>query len=286
MESDGRRAYLARMDEPKGRVLVIAGSDSGGGAGIQADIKTVTALGGYAMTAITAVTVQNTLGVSDVHAVPPEIVRAQIEAVQSDLGADAWKIGMLGSAAHVRVVEESYRWTVEQFGAAPPMILDPVMIAKGGAALLQDDAVAVIRDELMPCAALVTPNAPEAERLTGLEVRDLDGQKRAAEALVGKLGAWCALVKGGHIHGARVRDVLLTPAGVRVFESPRMDTKATHGTGCTLASAIAAYVAQGLEIEPAVGRARDYLMAAIAAAPGFGQGCQPLGHNWTVRRDL
>jgi hydroxymethylpyrimidine/phosphomethylpyrimidine kinase len=270
-------------EHDKGRVLIIAGSDSGGGAGIQADIKTVTVLGGYAMTAITAVTVQNTLGVMGVHAIPPDVVRAQIEAVQSDLGADAWKIGMLGSAAHVRVVEESYRWAVETFGSAPPMILDPVMIAKGGAALLNEDAVAIIRDELMPCAALVTPNAPEAERLTGLDVRDLDGQKRAADALVNRLGAWCALVKGGHIHGGRVRDVLLTPAGMRVFESPRIDTKATHGTGCTLASAIAAYVAQGLEIEPAVERARDYLMQAIAAAPGFGHGHQPLGHNWPLR---
>lgn len=271
------------MTEAKGRVLIIAGSDSGGGAGIQADIKTVTALGGYAMTAITAVTVQNTLGVTGVHAIPPDVVRAQIEAVQSDLGADAWKIGMLGSAAHVRVVEASYRWTMETFGSAPPMILDPVMIAKGGAALLSDDAVAVIRDELTPCAALITPNAPEAERLTGLEVRDLDGQKRAADMLVNRLGAWCALVKGGHIEGDRVRDVLLTGDGMRVFESPRIDTKATHGTGCTLASAIAAYVAQGLEIEPAVERGRDYLMQAIRAAPGFGQGHQPLGHGWTVK---
>jgi hydroxymethylpyrimidine/phosphomethylpyrimidine kinase len=272
------------MDQ--GRVLIIAGSDSGGGAGIQADIKTVTALGGFAMTAVTAITVQNTLGVTGVHAVPPETVRAQIEAVMSDLSADAWKIGMLGSAAHVRVVEEAYRRTVDTFGSAPAMILDPVMIAKGGAALLDDDAVAVIRDELTPCAALITPNAPEAERLTGLEVRDLDGQKRAAEALVHKLGAWCALVKGGHIESDRVRDVLLTPDGMRVFDSSRIDTKATHGTGCTLASAIAAYVAQGLEMEKAVEKARDYLMEAIRAAPGFGRGHQPLGHGWTVRRDI
>src|SRR5262245_29402016 len=164
-------------DMPKGRVLIVAGSDSGGGAGIQADIKTVTALGGFAMTAITAVTVQNTLGVTGVHAIPPEIVREQIEAVMSDLGADAWKLGMLGSAAHVRAVLDAY----QAVGASVPVVLDPVMIAKGGASLLAKDAVAVIREQLVPIAAIVTPNAPEAEALTGVEVRDLDGQMNAAE---------------------------------------------------------------------------------------------------------
>jgi hydroxymethylpyrimidine/phosphomethylpyrimidine kinase len=259
-----------------GRVLIVAGSDSGGGAGIQADIKTVTVLGGYAMTAVTAITVQNTLGVTNVHAVPPAIVREQIEAVMGDLGADAWKLGMLGSAVHVRAVFEAY----EAVGAHTPMVLDPVMIAKGGASLLAEDAVAVIRDQLVPIAAIVTPNAPEAEALTGVEVRDLDGQMNAAEILVEQFGAYSALVKGGHIEGEVVRDVLLTREGYRVFESPRIDTQATHGTGCTLASAIAAYVAQGLSIEPAVEKARVYLMEAIAHAPGLGQGHGPLGHNW------
>ena len=267
------------MSEPKGRVLIIAGSDSGGGAGVQADIKTVTALGGYAMTAITAITVQNTLGVSDVHEVPPRIVKGQIEAVMGDLGADAWKLGMLGSAAHVRIVLEA--WCA--VGEGVPVVLDPVMIAKGGASLMAKDAVAVIRDELMPIAAIVTPNAPEAQALTGVEVRDLDGQKRAAEILVCKLGAYSALVKGGHIEGEMIRDVLLTQDGPHVFESPRIATRATHGTGCTFASAIAAHIAQGVAIEPAVERARAYLMEAIKAAPGFGQGHQPLGHNWPLR---
>jgi hydroxymethylpyrimidine/phosphomethylpyrimidine kinase len=265
--------------KPKGRVLIIAGSDSGGGAGIQADIKTVSALGGYAMTAITAVTVQNTLGVSGVHAVPPYIVRAQIEAVMSDLGADTWKIGMMGSAVHVRAVMEAWY----AVGAGAPVVLDPVMIAKGGASLLAEDAIAVIRDELMPIAAIVTPNAPEAEALTGIEVRDLDGQINAAEILVEQLGAWSALVKGGHIEGDIIRDVLLTREGYRVFESPRIETKAMHGTGCTLASAIAAYNAQGVDIEPSVEKARAYLMEAIRHAPGFGQGHQPLGHNWPCK---
>jgi hydroxymethylpyrimidine/phosphomethylpyrimidine kinase len=242
----------------QGRVLIIAGSDSGGGAGIQADIKTVTALGGYAMTAITAVTVQNTLGVTNVHAAPPVIVREQIEAVMSDLGADTWKIGMMGTAEHVRAVVEA-------------------------ASLLAEDAIKIIRDELMPIAAMVTPNAPEAEALTGVEVRDLDGQMNAADVLVNQLGAWSALVKGGHIAGGVVRDVLLSNEGYRVFESPRIDTKATHGTGCTLASAIAAYNAKGEALEPSVEKARIYLMEAIRNAPGFGHGHQPLGHNWPCK---
>ncbi|MGE0741305.1 MAG: bifunctional hydroxymethylpyrimidine kinase/phosphomethylpyrimidine kinase [Hyphomonadaceae bacterium] len=265
--------------KPKGRVLVVAGSDSGGGAGIQADIKTVTALGGYAMTAITALTVQNTLGVTNVHAAPPEIVREQIEAVMSDLGADVWKLGMMGSAAHVRTVMEA--WYAVGDGA--PVVLDPVMVAKGGASLLVEDAVAVIRDELMQVAAMVTPNAPEAEALTGVAVRDLDGQINAAEILVEQLGAWSALVKGGHIEGDTVRDVLLTREGYRVFESPRIETRATHGTGCTLASAIAAHMALGAPPEPAVEKARAYVMAAIRHAPGLGQGHQPLGHGWPLQ---
>jgi hydroxymethylpyrimidine/phosphomethylpyrimidine kinase len=266
--------------KPRGRVLIVAGSDSGGGAGIQADIKTVTALGGYAMTAVTAITVQNTLGVTNVHAVPPSIVREQIEAVMSDLGADTWKIGMMGSADHVRAVMEA--WYAVGDGA--PVVLDPVMIAKGGASLLEEDAIAVIRDELMPVAAIVTPNAPEAEALTGVDVRDLDGQINAADILVNQLGAWSALVKGGHIEGDTIRDVLLTREGYRVFESPRIDTRATHGTGCTLASAIAAYNALGEPLEPSVEKARAYLMEAIRNAPGFGQGHQPLGHSWPCKR--
>jgi hydroxymethylpyrimidine/phosphomethylpyrimidine kinase len=265
---------------PQGRVLIIAGSDSGGGAGIQADIKTVTALGGFAMSAITAVTVQNTLGVSNVHAIPPHIVREQIDAVMGDLGADAWKLGMLCTAAHAREVLDAF----DAHGRSAPVVLDPVMIAKGGASLLAEDAVALIRDQLTPLAALVTPNAPEAEALTGVAVTDLDGQKRAAEILVGKLGAAAALVKGGHIEGATVHDVLLTNAGLQVFQSERIATRATHGTGCTLASAIAAHVAQGAALPHAVERARAYLMQAIRHAPGFGRGHQPLGHGWPMTR--
>ncbi|MEZ5994938.1 MAG: bifunctional hydroxymethylpyrimidine kinase/phosphomethylpyrimidine kinase [Hyphomonadaceae bacterium] len=264
---------------PQGRVLIIAGSDSGGGAGIQADIKTVTALGAYAMTAVTAVTVQNTLGVSAVHEVPHHVVRGQIDAVMGDLGADVWKLGMLGTAAHARTVIEAW----DAAGRAVPVVLDPVMIAKGGAPLLEEDAIGAMRDELTPIAAIITPNAPEAEALTGIEVRGLDGQIDAAEVLVEQLGAYAALVKGGHIGGDVVKDVLLTREGYRVFESPRIETRATHGTGCTLASGIAAHMAQGAPIEAAVERARDYLMKAIRNAPGLGRGHGPLGHNWPCK---
>lgn len=266
-----------RAGKAKGRVLIVAGSDSGGGAGVQADIKTVTVLGGYAMTAITAVTVQNTLGVSGVHPIPPEIVRAQIEAVAEDIGADAWKLGMLGDEGIVAAVASALR----TFAPAAPVVLDPVMVAKGGALLLAPPAMARLREELVPLAAIVTPNAPEAAALTGMAVVDLEGQKRAGEALVAA-GARYALVKGGHIDGETVRDVLASSAGVEVFESPRIATRATHGTGCTLASAIATGLAQGLGVGEAVVRARAYLTGAIKAAPGLGGGHGPLGHNWPL----
>ncbi|MBL8549415.1 MAG: bifunctional hydroxymethylpyrimidine kinase/phosphomethylpyrimidine kinase [Hyphomonadaceae bacterium] len=258
------------------RILIVAGSDSGGGAGVQADIKTVTALGGFATTAIAAITVQNTLGVTGVHPIPPEIVAAQIEAVMSDIGADAWKLGMLGSTDIVETVAESY----SRLGAGIPLVLDPVMIAKGGASLLAEDAIDAVKSRLLPLAAIATPNAPEAERLTGLPVRDLDGQKRAAEALL-EAGARAVLVKGGHIgDGAIVRDVLATQGNLEVFEAERIDTRATHGTGCTLASAIAAGLGEGLPLREAIVRARTYLRRAMLNAPGFGRGAQPLGHAW------
>lgn len=260
----------------KGRVLIIAGSDSGGGAGIQADIKTVTALGGYAMTAVTAITVQNTLGVWGIHAVPTEIVSGQIEKVLSDLGADALKIGMLGDAATVNVVAESIA-TCEA-----PLVLDPVMIAKGGAALLEDDAIDALKLSLLPRAFLVTPNAPEAERLTGLPVGNVEEQKRAAQVLI-EAGAKAALVKGGHIWGERINDVLASEAGIDVFTSDRINTRATHGTGCTLASAIAANLARGANLREAVASARAYLRGAILTAPGLGVGHAPLNHGWVIK---
>jgi hydroxymethylpyrimidine/phosphomethylpyrimidine kinase len=260
-----------------GRVLIIAGSDSGGGAGIQADIKTVTALGGYAATAVTAVTVQNTLGVSGVHAIPVEVVMAQARAVLDDIGADAIKTGMLGDAAMVVAV-------AGLLDSAPgvPAVIDPVMVAKGGAGLLAAEAVGAVRELLVPRAALFTPNAPEAQALTGLAISTTDDLRRAGEALLAA-GASAVLMKGGHIAGERVVDVLMTPSGETVFEGERIATRHTHGTGCTLASACAAGLAQGLPLTEAVARAWDYVHEAMLRAPGFGQGHGPLDHAWTLR---
>jgi hydroxymethylpyrimidine/phosphomethylpyrimidine kinase len=259
-----------------GRVLIIAGSDSGGGAGIQADIKTVTVLGGYAATAITAVTVQNTLGVTGVHPIPLEVVEAQARAVLDDIGADAVKTGMLGDGATVELVG---RLIAE---AGVPAVVDPVMVAKGGAPLLAERAVAAVRTELVPRAALLTPNAPEAAALTGLEVATTDDLRRAGEALLAA-GARAVLMKGGHVAGDRLIDILMTPHGETLFEAERIETRHTHGTGCTLASACATGLAQGLPLTDAVARAWAYVQEAIARAPGLGAGHGPLDHGWPLR---
>jgi hydroxymethylpyrimidine/phosphomethylpyrimidine kinase len=262
----------------QGRVLVIAGSDSGGGAGIQADIKTITALGGYAATAITAVTVQNTLGVTGVHPIPLEVIAAQARAVLDDIGADAIKTGMLGDAAVVETVAAA----IDHAGGIPAVI-DPVMVAKGGASLLADAAIGAVKSLMIPRAALLTPNAPEAAALTGLSVETTDDLRRAGEALL-VLGAKAVLMKGGHISGERVVDVLMTAEGETSFEGGRIDTRHTHGTGCTLASACATGLAQGLPLEQAVARAWNYVHEAMLRAPGFGAGHGPLDHGWMLRK--
>ncbi|WP_372786870.1 bifunctional hydroxymethylpyrimidine kinase/phosphomethylpyrimidine kinase [Phenylobacterium sp.] len=260
-----------------GRVLIIAGSDSGGGAGIQADIKTVTALGGYAATAVTAVTVQNTLGVSGVHPIPVGIVEAQARAVLDDIGADAIKTGMLGDRGMVEAVARILD-SVE----GVPSVIDPVMVAKGGASLLARDAIEAVAALLIPRAALLTPNAPEAAALTGLGVATTEDLRRAGEALL-SAGARAVLMKGGHIPGDRVVDLLMTPAGETAFETERIETRHTHGTGCTLASACAVGLAQGLPLTEAVARAWAYAQEAIARAPGLGRGHGPLDHGWPLR---
>lgn len=264
------------MTSPLGRVLIIAGSDSGGGAGIQADIKAVTAMGGYAATAITAITVQNTLGVHAVHPLPLDLIEAQARAVLDDIGADAIKTGMLGST---EVVERVAALLDTSDG---PAVVDPVMIAKGGSPLLPDEAVQAVRSLMVLRAALLTPNAPEAEALTGIVVADLDGQRRAGEALLA-MGARAVLMKGGHVPGETVIDLLLTPTGETLLEGPRLDTRHTHGTGCTLASACAAGLAKGLPLEAAVAEAWAYVAEAIRRAPGLGQGHGPLDHGWPLR---
>ena len=259
-----------------GRVLIIAGSDSGGGAGIQADLKTVTVLGGYAATAVTAITVQNTLGVSAAYPVATDVVIAQARAVLDDIGADVIKTGMLGEAD---VVEAVARLLDE---AGLPAVIDPVMVAKGGAKLLADEALAPVRDLLVPRAALLTPNAPEAQALTGLTVETTDDLRRAGEALL-RMGAGAVLMKGGHVPGARVIDLLMTSYGETAFEGERIETRHTHGTGCTLASACATGLAQGLSLEAAATRAWDYVHRAVLAAPGLGRGHGPLDHGWPLR---
>ena len=260
----------------KGRVLIVAGSDSGGGAGIQADIKAVTMLGGYAATAIAALTVQNTLGVTDVHPVPLAFVQAQMRAVLDDIGADAVKTGMLGDAAMVAAVAE-----VLDAYSPIPLVVDPVMMAKGGARLLDEAAVGAVKAKLLPRATLVTPNTPELEALTGRTVGSEAEAVAAGRALIAA-GARAVLVKGGHLPGDEVADWLLTGDAEHRFASPRIATRHTHGTGCTLASAIACGLAKGLPLVEAVAAGRDYVQSAIRAAPGFGQGHGPLGHNFAL----
>ena len=233
-------------------------------------------MGGYAATAITAITVQNTLGVHGVHPLPLDLITAQARAVLDDIGADAIKTGMLGSVGVVEAVAAVLD------SATVPAVVDPVMVAKGGAALLDDAAVGAVRSLMIPRAALLTPNAPEAEALTGVAVADLDGQRRAGEALL-RLGARAVLMKGGHVPGEVLTDLLLTPDGETLLTSERIDTRHTHGTGCTLASACAAGLARGLPLEQAVALAWAYVAEAIRRAPGLGGGHGPLDHGWPVR---
>jgi hydroxymethylpyrimidine/phosphomethylpyrimidine kinase len=260
----------------KGRVLVIAGSDSGGGAGIQADIKTITALGGFAATAITALTAQNTLGVQGVLPVPPDFVRLQIDCVLDDLGADAFKTGMLDRAEIIALV-------AERIAARPalPFVLDPVMVAKGGAPLLAPDAASSLKRHLVPHATLLTPNLPEAEVLAGRSIHHLDDMHEVAGQLL-TLGVPAVLLKGGHLPGNEVIDLLATEHGIETFTAPRIDSRHTHGTGCTLASAIATGLAQGMSLRDSVLRGRASVRAAIQAAPGYGAGHGPLDHGVTV----
>jgi len=260
------------------KILVIAGSDSGGGAGIQADIKAITMMGGFAMTAVTAITVQNTLSVSDVHPVPVPIITAQIRAVLSDLGADAIKTGMLHSAAVINAVAE----VLSEYEV--PLIVDPVMVATSGSRLLEMDAVASLKQALIPMATIVTPNVPEAEILADRSITTRDDMLAAAR-IIKQLGPRSVLLKGGHLASSQVHDLLFTTEeDYRWFDSPRIATTSTHGTGCTLASAIATLLAKGLPVASAVEQARNYVQVAIATAPGFGRGHGPLNHLHPLQR--
>ncbi|HVU20738.1 MAG TPA: bifunctional hydroxymethylpyrimidine kinase/phosphomethylpyrimidine kinase, partial [Rhizomicrobium sp.] len=251
----------------------IAGSDSSAGAGIQADLKTAQAFGCYAQTAITAVTAQNTLGVRAVHLVPPEIVAAQIEACVSDIGADAIKIGMLGSGKVVKAVAAALRKHARKI----PIVLDPVMVSTSGHSLLAANAVAAMTKDLFPLATLVTPNIPEAKALAHLKSARRNDAEAAARKLIA-MGAGAALIKGGHATRATIDDVMVWKGGVEVYAFPRIKTRHTHGTGCTLSTAIACGLAQGQSLSLAVGKAREYVQHAIGTAPGLGRGLGPLNH--------
>ena len=253
--------------------LTIAGSDSGGGAGIQADLKTFQRFGVFGTSAITAITAQNTLGVSRWEALSVDMVRAQIDAVAEDLAPHAFKTGMLANAAIASAVSSAAREL-----ALPNYVLDPVMVATSGDLLLEQEAVRVIRDELLPQAALVTPNLPEAAILVGEAIEDEDGMARAAEKITGEMGAQAVLLKGGHLtSGDRIVDILYDGA-VRAFRSRRIDTTSTHGTGCTLSAAITAQLARGESLHAAVRTSIEYVQSAIATAPGLGRGHGPLNH--------
>jgi hydroxymethylpyrimidine/phosphomethylpyrimidine kinase len=259
------------MSKNTPRVLVIAGSDSSGGAGIQADIKTITVLGGYATTAITALTAQNTKGVQEVLPVAPVFVAAQMTAVLEDIGTDAIKTGMLATKGVVEAVAANLPTDI-------PVVIDPVMVATSGGSLLDPDGIGVLKEKLFPKATLVTPNIPEAEILTGQNIKNEEDMKTAGEALL-KTGAKAILIKGGHGKGDEILDLLVTEKGVHEFRHKRIKSPNTHGTGCTLSSAIALGLASGLDIKKAVEMAIDYVLKAIANAPDFGAGNGPLGHT-------
>lgn len=254
-----------------GRVLIIAGSDSGGGAGIQGDLKTVTCLGAYAMTAVTALTAQNTQGVFGIHPVPPDFIAQQIKLCLEDIGADAVKTGMLHSAEVIEVV-------VANVPSEIPLVVDPVMVAKGGSLLLKTQALTALKDLLLPRAALITPNLPEAELLLSRAINGAEQMQDAARELL-DYGPQAVLLKGGHGDSETITDVLQV-RGMKpiLLKTKRIDTRHTHGTGCTLASAVATGLAQRMTMEEAVRRAHEYVQATIKAAPKLGQGHGPLGH--------
>lgn len=254
------------------RLLVIAGSDSSGGAGIQADLKTAQAFGVYAQTAVTAITVQNTKGVTQVHPLPAGLVRAQIEAALNDIGADAIKIGMLGSGEIARAVADVLE------GSAIPLVLDTVLLSSSGAPLLDEDGIAVLKGRLLRRAVLVTPNLPEAEALTGVYPKS-EHRLRNAAMVFKLLGVENVLFKGGHGEGPVLRDVLWSGGEFFPFEAPRQETLHTHGTGCTLATAIACGLAQQMPLKESVARAHAYVQEAIRTAPALGAGAGPLNHK-------
>jgi hydroxymethylpyrimidine kinase/phosphomethylpyrimidine kinase/thiamine-phosphate diphosphorylase len=264
--------FNRRADFPRGRVLTIAGSDSGGGAGIQADLKTITLLGSYGASAITALTAQNTRGVSEIHAPPPAFLGEQLDAVLSDISIDVVKTGMLFSPEITAMVADKLREYERKI-----VVVDPVMTAKGGGSLMARESLIILKERLIPVAYLLTPNIPEAERLTGLSIVDEEGMQEAARALC-RMGARNVLVKGGHLPEGTAVDILFDGSAFVRFPVPRILTKNSHGTGCTLASAIAAFLAQGEPLPLAVARAKEFVTLAIKLAQPLGKGYGPVNH--------
>ena len=264
--------FNRKMEFPRGKVLTIAGSDSGGGAGIQGDLKTITLLGSYGASAITALTAQNTRGVSEIHAPPPSFVGEQLDAVLSDIQIDVVKTGMLFSPEITELVADKLLEFERKI-----VVVDPVMTAKGGVSLLARDALVVLKERLIPISYLLTPNIPEAERLTGIAIIDEEGMQQAARALHG-MGARNVLIKGGHLPEGVAVDILFDGSGFTRFPVPRVLTKNTHGTGCTFSAAIASFLAQGEPLPRAVARAKDFVTLAIRLAQSMGKGRGPVNH--------
>ena len=263
------------MTTPRARAMTIAGSDSGGGAGIQADLKTFAALGVYGASALTAITAQNTVGVTAVHEIPTDVITAQIDAVLDDIGADAVKTGMLSSSPIIECVSQAVqRHQVQR------LVVDPVMVAKSGDSLLREDAIDSLRSLLLPLAAVVTPNIPEAEALTSRAITSPDDARVAAREIV-NMGSRSVVVKGGHLDGPAT-DLFFDGISFHEFTTSRIDTKNTHGTGCTFASAVAAGLAQGMTPVDAVALAKEYVTEAIRQSFPIGQGHGPLNHFWRM----
>ena len=254
------------------RVLTIAGSDSGGGAGIQADLKTITVLGGFGMSVVTALTAQNTLGVHGIHEVPAEFVAAQFDAIATDIGIDAAKTGMLATSDIIRTVAQKIRqYKIEK------IVVDPVLVAKGGTSLIREEAKATLIAELIPLALVLTPNIPEAEVLSGIRIEDISDMNDAAQ-IIHKLGAKNVIVKGGHLLGDKAEDLLYDGKGFVVFSSPRFETGDTHGTGCTFSAAIATALARGIDVPGAITEAKHYITEAIRRSWRIGGGHGPTNH--------
>ncbi len=262
------------------RVLTVAGSDSGGGAGIQADLKTLNAIGVFGMSALTAITAQNTKGVFGIHELPPSFVQLQIKVVLEDIGADAIKTGMLSSREIIRAVAESLRASGVRW-----IVVDPVMRAKGGDPLLKPEAQEALINEILPLASVLTPNIPEAEALSGTRINDLDKMKEAA-VKIKEMGPEYVLVKGGHLKGDEAVDVLYDGHEFKYFRSPFIKTKNTHGTGCTYASAIAGFLAKGYRVEESIKNAKDFVTGAIKNSLPIGGGHGPLNHFWQTAKNI